>query len=316
MDKKVFDELQNLTDGNDEVFISSNFVHNVKLPTQSIQKNNKTIGRIRSELKPSAFKDVQNAQNFASFLIGKNGECFLLADSIELNPVTKMWKAYTQVFDVLTKEEMQEVKDSCSLNGSYNASIMEHSKLWVSVSSLGGTSSKRKDIGELYLVNASNCLMLTNVQGVTEEFREKEVLPKTIDFDSWLSYFRTNTIVRDRGFGRIALTRAEEIVKLLTQRANTSIHIAGQMSPLDQGFKYNPQKQGSLPVQNAKGRFMPPESAYAILKGIYEHLGFKVIPFSYKGKFGNQTEYMSLLQKFIPTNSLMEEGFNESPEKE
>lgn len=296
MNKKTFELLQNFIDCNGEVRVGNNYISNpISLSNNPIESVNEKILQTRENFKEEDLKEIPTSKTFESFIEGKNGEHFLVCDTVELNASTKMWESYTRIFDILTQEEMDEIKDKFSTNNSFNERNLRFSKLKIFTPK--SKNSKLCEFEDYYLINASMCHMSTNIMGQSYEFFEKNILPAKLDFDSWLAIFRTNAVLRDRGIGRTTLNRAERVVSLLNSTSKKSIKVAGEMVPLDNGFVYNPERLGVMPVQNARGRFEPPESAYAILKHIYESLGFKVSPCSFIGPRSGSTVYMTILEK-------------------
>ncbi len=315
MNKKTFELLQNFIDSNDEVSVGNSYIGNpIVLSNKPIESVNENILRIRENFKEKDLKEIPISKTFESFIEGKNGEHFLVCDTVELNTSTKMWESYTRIFDCLTQEEMDEIKNKFSTNNSFNERNLKFSKLKIFTPK--SSNSTLYEFEDYYLVNASMCHMSTNISGRSYEFFEKNILPANLDFDSWLAIFRTNSALRDRGIGRTTLNRAERIVRLLNSTSKNSIKVSGEMVPLDGGFIYDKKKQGSMPVQNARGRFESPESAYAILKHIYERLGFKVTPCSFTGARSGDMVYMTILEKELTLDAQKTSSAKEGLERE
>lgn len=128
---------------------------------------------------------------------------------------------------------------------------------------------------------------------------------KNFDYDSYLAMFKCNNLVRNKGYGKVALNRIECAISLLCHDLARPIRFVGEMIPLDTYFSHKPNKNKRITIDEFD-RKVNEYDPYSILKSIYEKLGFNVYPMKFQDSYSGKTIKITLLDKYLKPNSEVE----------
>ena len=239
-------------------------------------------------------------RTFCSIIEDKDGNFRLVKDNICYLSNCDSWEQTTTIYELFTKDEASQLIQSINSNLAYKINYLNERKVYI----CDASGSKIRGIEPLYLFDTSYCATFT--RAFKAQFPAIKMLDfKNFDYDSYLAMFKCNNLVRNKGYGKVALNRIECAISLLCHDLAHPIRFVGEMIPLDTYFSHKPNKNKRITVDEFD-RKVNEYDPYSILKSIYEKLGFNVYPMKFQDSYSGKTIKITLLDKYLKPNSEVE----------